>query len=108
MVAGPLTRTGQSGRIPSVSELCLAAQVSERRLRQAFVDEFDLSPSRFFRHWALTLARQRLRSADGARHTVTEVAVDLGFNHLGRFAAYYRQLYGEAPSTTLESSLRAS
>jgi AraC-like DNA-binding protein len=96
------------GRIPSISELCLAARVSERRLRQAFVDEYDLPPSRFFRDWALTLAHQRLRSADDDRHTVTDVAVDLGFSHLGRFSGHYRKLYGESPSTTLRSACGSS
>ena len=96
------------GRIPSMSELCLAGHVSERRLRKAFVDEFDLPPSRFFRDWALTLAHERLRSADGDRPTVTDIAFNLGFGHLGRFSAHYRQLHGEAPSTTRRSSLQAS
>jgi AraC-like DNA-binding protein len=96
------------GRIPSMSELCLAGHVSERRLRKAFVDEFDVPPSTFFRDWALTLARERLRSADGDRPTVTDIAFNLGFGHLGRFSAHYRQLHGEAPSTTRRSSLQAS
>lgn len=95
------------GRIPSLSELCLTTHVSGRTLRQAFVDEFDLPPARFFRHWALTVARQRLESSD-ARCTVTDVALDLGFTHMSRFSAYYRQLYGETPSTTLRASRRAA
>ena len=97
-----------TGRIPSISELCLAAHVSERRLRKAFVDEYDLPPSRFFRHWALTLAHQRLTSAEDDRHTVTNVALDLGFSHLGRFSGHYRKLYGESPSTTLHSACGSS
>ena len=96
------------GRIPSISELCLAAHVSERRLRKAFVDEYDLPPSRCFRQWALTLAHQRLTSAGGDRHTVTDIAVDLGFGHLGRFSGHYRKLYGGSPSTTLRSACGTS
>ena len=96
------------GRIPSISELCLAARVSERRLRKAFIDEYDLPPSRYFRNWALTRAHHRLRSPDGDPHTVTDVAVNLGFNHLGRFSGHYRKLYGESPSTTLRSALGSS
>lgn len=33
---------------------------------------------------------------------MTEIAVDLGFDHLGRFAGHYRGLYRETPSTTLQ------
>ena len=90
-----------TGRIPTIAELCLAARVSERRLRKAFVEEYDLPPSNFFRHWALTLAHQRLTASDDGRRTATDVAVNLGFNHLGRFSGHYRKLYGESPSTTL-------
>ena len=95
-------------RIPSISELCLAAHVSERRLRKAFTDEYDLPPTRFFRSWALARARQRLTAEHNDRPRVTDIAFDLGFGHLGRFAAQYRELYGESPSTTLEYAARSS
>jgi len=88
------------GRLPSISELCLAAHVSERRLRIAFSDEFDMPPSQFFRCWALGEAHRLLRCCVGEQ-TVTDVAMQLGFGHLGRFAGHYRELYGEAPSATL-------
>ena len=84
-----------------MSELCLAAHVSERRLRKAFVDEFDQPPSRFFRIWALNEAHRRLATDESGRINVTRVATDLGFGHLGRFSGQYRSLYGEAPSSTL-------
>lgn len=91
-------------RIPSISELCLVAHVSERRLREAFVREFDQPPSRYFRNWALEAAHRRLRDGDPAVHSVTEIAADIGFDHLGRFAGNYRALYDEPPSTTLQTS----
>jgi AraC-like DNA-binding protein len=90
-------------RIPSISELCLAAHVSERRLRKAFTDEFDLPPSQYFRAWALNEAHCRLAHDQRRRTTVTEVAHVLGFDHLGRFAGHYKQMFGECPSSTLEA-----
>jgi AraC-like DNA-binding protein len=90
------------GRIPSISELCIINHVSERRLRTAFTDEFDVPPSRFFRAWALEQAHRRLRHNDGRTLTVTEVATTLGFDHLGRFSARYNEMYREAPSVTLQ------
>jgi AraC-like DNA-binding protein len=89
------------GRVPSLSELCIAAHVSERRLRKAFVDEYKVPPARFFRTWALAEARRRLVDNDPTHHSVADVATGLGFFHLGRFASYYKRLYGEPPSTTL-------
>ena len=97
-------------RMPSISELCLASHVSERRLRDAFTSLFDLPPSRFFRAWALERARRRLSSAgplgvESARGiSVSATAHDLGFVHLGRFASYYQQVHGERPSETLRSA----
>ena len=90
-------------RIPSIGELCLASNLSERRLRKAYNDEFDVSPTKFFRAWALQEARRRLTDCWQSECTVSAVAADLGFSHLGRFAGYYRQTFGESPSETLRT-----
>ena len=89
------------GRIPSLGELCIAAHVSERRLRKAFVDEYEVPPARFFRTWALAEARRRLLDSNPMHRSVADVAAGLGFFHLGRFASYYRNIYDEPPSATL-------
>ena len=89
------------GRRPSLAELCVVARVSERRVRTAFVDLYDLPPSTFFRLWALSRANQRLAAPLDPSASVTSVALELGFGNVGRFADYYRQLFDETPSTTL-------
>jgi len=35
-----------------------------------------------------------------------EIALDVGFGHLGRFSGQYRALYGTMPSTTLRTPTR--
>ena len=90
-------------RLPSIAELCLAAHVSERRVRSAFAEEFDCSPTRYFRTWALDQVHRRLRDAAPDECTVTQAACDLGFDHLGRFSGWYREVYGETPSATLRA-----
>ena len=92
-------------RVPAIHELCLAGQTGESRLRQAFHDVYDISPIRFFRDWALTEAHHRLRLAEPGERSVTEIALDLGLTHLGRFALQYRAIFGESPSRTLAYSL---
>jgi AraC-like DNA-binding protein len=86
------------GGIPSLSELCGAFSVSERRLRAAFYDSCGTGPNAFLRSRHLGLARRRLLAPDAP--TVTAVANDLGFHHPGRFAGQYKRLFGELPHET--------
>ena len=37
----------------------------------------------------------------GQCRNITEVALDYGFSHLGRFSSDYRKLFGELPSETV-------
>ena len=92
------------GREPSIAEMCLASHVSDRRLRQAFHDTFQVSPKRFFRHWVLGQAHDRLLASARDDTTVTRVASGLGLSHLGRFSTQYHELHGECPSATLHRS----
>jgi AraC-like DNA-binding protein len=91
-----------AGRRPSILELVVASRVPERRVRQAFISVYDKPPSEFFREWALTEAHRRLSIAKPSDVTVAQIAEDVGFTHLGRFPGYYRQVYEELPSTTLD------
>jgi len=50
--------------------------------------------------------RQALLHAD-SEASVTSIASDAGFTHLGRFAILYRSRFGESPSETLKSRRRA-
>ena len=36
--------------------------------------------------------------------SVTNIALDCGFNHLGRFSQLYRKRFGERPSETLRKN----
>ncbi len=51
------------------------------------------------RNLRLDAARQRLLSERSS--SVTDVALEFGFGHLGRFSAYYRSRFGELPRQTL-------
>jgi AraC family transcriptional regulator, ethanolamine operon transcriptional activator len=55
----------------------------------------------------LTAARRALQDPS-ATTSVTDVALQRGFFHLGRFAHDYRELFGESPSETLRRALGAA
>jgi AraC-like DNA-binding protein len=87
------------GARPSLPELCAAANVSERRLRNAFNDTFDMAPMAYFRLRSLNLSRSQLLEPDAS--SVTEIAFRLGWLNVGRFAQKYQQVFGEKPSHTI-------
>jgi len=97
-----------AGEQLSIGELCRAAGVSERTLRNAFHDVHGLSPKQYLIRHGLEEARSALKLAHGARGAVTHVATEYGFFELGRFAGAYRHLFGELPSDTLRSGAKVA
>jgi AraC-like DNA-binding protein len=72
-----------------------------RTLETHFKMFLQTTPLGWVRRTRLARARRELqRSAPSA--TVTDVALSNGFNQLGRFAAQYRRVFGELPSTTIQ------
>ncbi|MEX5272220.1 helix-turn-helix transcriptional regulator [Kocuria sabuli] len=86
----------------TLAQIAVAARVSPRGLQELFRRHLDTAPLHYLRAARLDAARQDLLRADPATGvTVTAIAAQWGFPHPGRFAAYYRQVYGEPPATTL-------
>ena len=90
----------QSDRPLQVPELCAAIGVPERTLRVSCAEFLGMAPTRYIRLRRLNMVRAALRRADPATASVAELARRYGFTELGRFAAAYRTVFGETPSTT--------
>ena len=84
-----------------VSSLCRVVGLSERALRNAFYDVHGVSPKRWMLGIRLEDVRHALISDHTRATTVTGIATAHGFYELGRFAATYREAFGEPPSATL-------
>ena len=97
-------RSHLSTSVP-ISELCRIAGLSERGLRNAFYRVRGMSPKRSLRADRLRGARHALAGGNGPR-TVTGVATRYGFYELGRFAAVYKESFGEATYQTLRGAAR--
>lgn len=85
----------------SPERLAREANLSVRALYQLFDRRAGTSPGQFVRRRRLEQVYLALSTADPAPSSVTAVALDHGFTHLGRFAEAYRQTFGERPSDTL-------
>ncbi len=75
-----------------------------RSLYEGFRRFRGTSPMEFLRTMRLRRVREDLIDAP-AGTTVSDVATRWGFYQFGRFAAQYRQLFGETPSATLRRAL---
>jgi AraC-like DNA-binding protein len=85
----------------TIGQLCQVAGVGDRSLQNAFVQRRGTTPMRFVAERRLAVAHRRLLAATPI-DSVSQIALEVGFSHLGRFATLYRQAYGETPSQTLQ------
>jgi AraC family ethanolamine operon transcriptional activator len=85
----------------SLADLCKAAYVTERTLRNGFQEMFGISPKRWLKRERLSAVRKDLKTADAKASQVREIAVKHGFTQFAHFATDYRKQFGESPSQTL-------
>lgn len=87
------------GEVISIAQLCKEACCSLSTLERAFREHFGIPPKRYLAAVRMCGARRRLlHSADSC--PITDIAADLGFWHMSKFAMDYRKLFGELPSQT--------
>jgi AraC-like DNA-binding protein len=82
-----------------ISEICSHLHVSRRTLHRVFHETLGIGPVGFLRHRRLCAAHTALRAREDIP-TISDIALQHGFQNLGRFAGYYHQLFGEYPSET--------
>jgi AraC-like DNA-binding protein len=78
---------------------------SVRALQAAFRKWRQVTPTEYLRTVRLQRVRDTLLQASPST-TVTEVALDHGFFHLGRFSQHYKRAFGENPAATLARTRR--
>ena len=83
-------------------ELARQAHMSPRSLYGLFERTVGLTPNRYIRQKKLERIHACLSDATCAYRNVTELAMDYGFLHLGRFSEIYRKQFGELPTDTLK------
>lgn len=88
---------------PTVTELCQSLGVGSSTLYKVFREQVGISPQSYIKAQRLNGARSLLKKARPGT-LVAQVANQMGFWHMGQFAADYRRQFGELPSKTLASN----
>lgn len=78
------------------------ARMSVRSLYALFERQLGITPKQYIRQRKLECINACLSDPDCPVRNLTELALDYGFLHLGRFAESYRLQFGELPSDTLK------
>jgi AraC-like DNA-binding protein len=85
--------------VPVLSDVCRNVRVSQRTLRYSFEEILGVSPSHYLLSLRLRCVRDELLQGRGTIG-IHRVAQRNGFGHMGRFALFYQQAFGELPSET--------
>ena len=85
----------------SIAEVAQVAGMSARNLSREFRRHRGSTIKEFIKARRLEAANRTLLAADPGATNVTQVALDLGFEQLGRFSVDYGKMFGEKPSETL-------
>lgn len=92
----------------SLSDIARYAQMSPRSIQAGFREDLGTTPITFIRDRRLDAVRRDLLAATPREGlTVTDAATRWGFQHLGSFSGFYRNRFGESPSTTLRRARSA-
>ncbi|THF62152.1 AraC family transcriptional regulator [Pseudothauera rhizosphaerae] len=85
----------------TIGDIAEHVGVSTRSLYNGFRKYRQTSPMLHLKEIRLSHVREDLQRAEPGRSTVTAVAYQWGFNHLGHFTTDYKRRFGESPSETL-------
>jgi AraC-like DNA-binding protein len=89
----------------TTSDIAAGIGASVRALQAGFRNWRQVTPTEYLRTIRLQRVRDALLQANPST-TVTDVALDHGFFHLGRFSQHYKRAFGENPAATLARARR--
>ncbi len=83
-----------------LADLCRHAHVQERSLEYGFREIAGLRPMAYIKMLRLCEVHRRLLTQCYMDRSISQVALDCGFCHLGQFSNDYKRLFLESPSLT--------
>lgn len=85
-----------------IAQYAAESHISVNTFRSLFQKQFGTSPLKYRNYLRIERAKELLREGG---FTVAEVAYASGFENIGYFCRYYRQITGESPGETKKKSL---
>ena len=82
-----------------LEDICQSLRICPRTLRYSFEEVLGVSPSKYILGKRLSGVHQELLHPR-SRRLIHCIAHRYGFTHMGRFANFYKQAFGELPSET--------
>jgi AraC-like DNA-binding protein len=84
-----------------MEDVCREVGVGLRTLQRSFKEYFQITPLSYLKIMRLNNAHRMLLANNSTNYTVTELAQNSGFNHMGRFSKEYYNFFEELPQNTL-------
>ena len=89
----------------TVTDLCAALGMGRRSLERAFQETIGVGPKEYLQLRSLKAVREALLDPAMIGETVTSLAMQHGFWHLGRFSSVYSSHFGELPRDTRRNTM---
>ncbi len=85
-----------------MADLCRVTAVGSRTVQRSYREYFAITVSNYHQTVRLDSARRQLASAKLEETSVTRIAMDSGYEHLGRFSVDFHRRFGQVPRNVLE------
>ncbi len=89
-----------------IEDLCRVTGVAVRTLQRCFREYFDLTITEYLKTVRLDAASRELLAAHPLHGSVSTIARQHGFTHLGRFSEEFRERFGKLPREALAMRAR--
>jgi AraC-like DNA-binding protein len=83
-------------------DICRVTEVGIRTVQRSFREYFGITITEYLKILRLDKCRRELIKTDPSHDTVTRIALEHGFSHLGRFSIEFQKRFGQNPSKVLK------
>ncbi len=91
----------------TIADLVEDLQVSKRTIQHGFKHYLGFTPKEYQQYIRLNGIRKTILGVKDPHITLSKIAANYNYSHLGHFSAEYKKFFGESPSQTLRKVLQS-